>query len=299
MSQNRLRFKSKKRGNSFGFWFFKMLLGTTGLKGAYGFLYIVCFYYLLFDSQAVNSSRAYVEKRFPQTKGLKKYFHIYKLFISQGKHLIDRYAAESGIKKFKMELKGYQQLNELVTKRKEGFILLTSHIGNWQIAISSLKKLDKKVYLLMRPEDNPAVKKSLRLDEEEGNISILSAEKSIEGAFKIINILKEGGIVCIMGDRHYGFDNIEVSFLNHTAKFPYGAFTIGASLSCPIVALLSAKTDALSYTIDVTNIFYPVYKEKKDKKEQIKNWVQDYVNVLERYITKYPYQCFLFHNVWS
>ncbi len=294
-----MKYKTKKRGNSFGFWFFKILLRTTGLRGAYGFLYIVCFYYLLFDWQAVKISFLYIDKRFPNQSKLKKYFHIYRLFVSQGKHLIDRSAMVSGEKKFNLRLKGYDQLIGLVKNKKQGFILLTSHFGNWQIAMSALKKLDKKVYLLMRPENNPAVSKSLKFDSSGENIEIISADKSIDSAFKIINILKQGAIVSIMGDRHYGFSSIEVPFLNKKAKFPYGAFMIAASLNCPIVTLLSAKLSTFSYIVDTTNIFYPNYENNKNKKEsQIRKWVEKYVKVLENYVKSYPYQCFLFHDIW-
>lgn len=294
-----MKLKAKKRGNKFGFWFFKMLVHTTGLRGAYGFLYIICLHYLIFDRQAVRVSLAYIEKKFPEQNRFVKYLHVYRLFISQGKNLIDRYAALNKVKEFNLQLDGYNEMTGLVKNREKGFILLTSHFGNWQIALPKLKKLHKKVYLVMRPEDNRAVRESLQIDKAEGNIGVISAEESLDGAFKIINILKQGGIVCIMGDRHYEFNSIEVRFLGNKARFPYGAFTIASSLKCPVVALLSAKVSAGSYKIDTTNIFYPEYKSGVDKKEQIRNWVKSYVEVLEGYIEKYPYQCFLFHDVWS
>lgn len=299
MSDNLKKIKIKKRGNSFGFWFFKMLLHTTGLNGAYGFLYLVCLHYLIFDREAVKAAHAYIEKRFNTDKEIKKYFHIYRLFINQGRQLIDRYAAISGLKKFEMQLKGYNQLVNLTKNDDKGFILLTSHLGNWQIAIESLKKLNKKVYLLMRPEDNPAVSRSLRLNLEKANIQIISVQESIDGVLKIINILKKGGVVCIMGDRHYDFKSIDVSFLGKKAHFPYGAFTIAASLNCPVVPLLSAKLSKYHYKIDTTNILYPQYLGLNKKNEQIRQWVQDYANLLNRYVDEYPYQCFLFHDVWS
>jgi hypothetical protein len=39
----------RKRGNRVGFWFFRAAARAFGLRGAYGLLYFVSLYYLLFD----------------------------------------------------------------------------------------------------------------------------------------------------------------------------------------------------------------------------------------------------------
>ncbi|MBW2167396.1 MAG: hypothetical protein JRG74_15310 [Deltaproteobacteria bacterium] len=149
---------TKKRGNKFGFWFFKALLKLFGLRKTYGFLYIVCLYYLVFDRPAVSAALSYTNKRFPDCGYLIRLLHVYRLFISQGKQLIDRYASVSGHTTFDIQLNGYNELIALLQNNKQGIILLTSHIGSWQIALTVLKKIGRTVYLLMRPEDNIAIR---------------------------------------------------------------------------------------------------------------------------------------------
>jgi predicted LPLAT superfamily acyltransferase len=55
----------KKRGNRLGFWFFENVLRTSGLKPAYGFLYLVCLHYLLFDPSARRGALATTRHEFP------------------------------------------------------------------------------------------------------------------------------------------------------------------------------------------------------------------------------------------
>ncbi len=292
------RIKAKKRGNALGFWIFKVFLRLFGLRGAYGLLYFVCFHYLLFDRAAVRSASAYASKRFSNDGFLKRRLHIYRLFVSQGKQLIDRYSAILGLEVFDIKLKGYSQLKEMLSDPKQGMILLTAHVGNWQIVMTALKKLNRRVYLLMRPEDNQAASRALHISDNQESIKIISPEQHLGGILEVMKALEDGNIVSIMGDRKYEFKAFDVSFLGKKAWFPYSAFSIAAAAGCPIVALLSAKLSTRGYEADVSHVFKPCYEKGIDKQVQLKTWVQKFALLLEDYVKQYPYQCFLFHDVW-
>ena len=301
MQANKRKHKiiAKKRGNTFGFWFFQSITKLFGLRVAYSFLYLICLYYLLFDRQATNGALAYVKRRFPQSSFFAVRLHVYRLFISQGKQLIDRYVAVSGNLLFNVQVEGVGKLMELLRQRKEGFILLTAHVGNWQIVLTTLKNLNRPVHLVMRPEDNPAVERSLNISKEGDFVRIISSEAEFDGIIKIMHALKEGDIVSIMGDRKYNFDALDVSFLGDKAYFPYGAFAIAAAANCPVVVLLSARISYKKYLVDVHNILYPCYTCAASKQEELRKFIQEFATLLDTYTQEYPYQCFLFHDIWK
>jgi predicted LPLAT superfamily acyltransferase len=289
---------SKKRGNKPGFWFFKTSLKIFGLSGAYGLLYIVCLYYLLFDRSAVSSSMAYIKRRFKTYNAPQKIYCIYQLFINQGKHLIDRFYVISGLGEFNMELQGYDRIRSLLSDSKKGAILLTAHVGNWQVTMTALKRLGKSVYLLMSPEENAAVKNALDIDSDQGQIRIISTDDFLGGAVEVIKAIDEGNLVSVMGDRSEGYDSTEVYFLGEKARFPYGAFSIAAAAQCPVIVLLSAKISKKKYMVDITRIIFPKYSSRDKKHEDIRSWVQEYAGILEDYATKYPLQWFIFRDIW-
>jgi predicted LPLAT superfamily acyltransferase len=300
--QNKLtpaKISVQKRGNRLGFWVFRGCLKLFGLSGAYGLLYFVCLYYLLFDKKAVLNALVYIKRRFPGCGLFKSFFKVYCLFVSQGKQLIDRFTIISGSNMFDIELKGYEQLSALLADKNKGFVLLTAHVGSWQVALTTLKKIHKPVYLVMRPEDNAAVRESLNIDAQDDFIRLISPEGYLGGVVKAMNVLREGSIVSIMGDRKYGFEGIDIYFLKDRAYFPFGAFSIAASSNCPVVVLLSAKLPGRKYIVDASHVLYPRYDGTKDKREQLRKYVQEFAGVLDKYIEEYPYQCFLFHDVWK
>ena len=112
-----------------------------------------------------------------------------------------------------------------------------------------------------------------------------------------MNALNAGGVVAIMGDRPYSFESLEVSFLGDSARFPYGAFAFAAGSRCPVAVLFAAKTAGRSYRVRIQRVFEPVY-EGRDKKQCLRKWLGEYAGLLEDFVKEYPFQCFLFHDIW-
>lgn len=290
---------NKTRGNKAGFWFFKAALKLFGLPGAYGLLYFVCLYYLLFDRPAVSSSMAYMKRRFKSYNTFQRTLGVYKLFVNQGKNLIDRYYVLSGLGEFDIEIQGYDKIQNLLSGSQKGVILLTAHVGNWQVTMTVLKRFEKTVYLLMSPEENIAVKKTLSVDSNKEKLRIISSGNFLGGVIEIMKVINEGGLVSIMGDRSDGFPSTEAYLLGEKADFPYGAFSIAAAAQCPVVVLLSAKVSTRKYVADVSHLIFPRYSSRNKKHEEISAWVQEYAGILEGYTEKYPFQWFVFRDLWK
>ncbi len=289
---------AKKRGNAFGFWFFRVLVSMTGLRGAYGFIYLVCLYYLFFDQKAVQSAMPYIKRRFPDVGHLKRRVYVYRLFVSQGKSLVDRYTLMTGYQPFEITLKEPEILDDLL-KSEHGFILLTSHVGNWQAVMCALKNIKKKVYLLMRAEDNEAVRQALKVDLGHDNIHIITTDEHLGGVVQMMQVLSEGQIVSIMGDRNYQSDQAEVMLLDERAYLPYSAFRIAAGARCPVAVLFSAKVASLSYEIEIAKVIEPKMSRRGTITERWGASVQAYASSLEVFVNRYPFQYYVFDNIWE
>lgn len=274
------------------------MITLFGLRGAYLFLHPVCLHYLLFDRRIVRHALAYTRRRFPGEGFLKQHVRVWRLFISQGQQLIDRYAALSGKVTFEYDITGAEKALAQIKDADNGIILLTSHVGNWQLAMSALGKLEKTVYLVMLPEHNEAVKKTLKMREEGDKIKFISSAGHLGGVVEIMNALKEGNMVSIMGDRSAGFEAIPARFLGDQAAFPYGAFQIAATAQCPVLFLFASKTGLKRYHVDLSHSMTPVFTSRKERRENLATWVQHYADILTDYCGAHPLQCFLFQDIW-
>jgi len=292
-------YHEKKRGTRLGFGFFKFFLQVFGLHGAYFILHFPCTYYLLFDAQARQTGLAYIRRRFPSDGWLRQHLHLYRLFISQGKILIDRHCMVHKPDMYHFDFHGYEAIRDMVENRNDGFILLMSHMGNWQAILTAINHLKRPVCLLMRPEDNPAVAEALELDTGEKQLVFVSPKQFLGGVVELMKYIQQGYLVSIMGDRSYDHNSLNVRYLEDDAVFPYGAFSIAAAAECPVIAMTSAKTGMYDYQIRVELVVSPRFEGRKQRKKQLNGWVQNYADTLEKYTKEYPYQCFLFHDIWS
>ena len=288
----------RKRGNQLGFWFFRTAARLFGLGGSYGLLYFVALYYLIVDRAVVQASLAYTRRRFPEHGVVRQLVNVYLLFVNQGKSLIDRFALAAGYSEMVIDIAGYEPVKQLVSDGK-GFVLLTAHLGNWQAAMTALSRFEKPVYVMMRPEDNAAVKKNLNIDSEEERVRIISTDDPLNSVVEAMKALKGGNIVSIMGDRTYGFSAAEVNFLGGKVKFPIGAFSLASAAQCPVVVLLSAKQGVKRYLVDVSRIIPAPAGARGKKNEEIRIALQQFANLLEEYVQAYPYQWFAFRDIWT
>ncbi len=288
----------RKRGNRLGFWFFHAAIRTFGLTGAYGLLYFVAVYYLVFDRTAVRASLAYIRRRFPLHGRLRRLLDVYLLFVNQGRSLIDRYYVLAGGPDIQIDIVGMDQLREMLGGSR-GLILLTAHVGNWQIALTALRKLGKTVHLLMRREDNPAVRASLNIGNEGDTVRILYTDDALGGVIEAMKAIEGGDLISIMGDRAYDFSAMDAPLLDGIVRFPYGAFTIAAAAQCPVVVLLSAKTGTKRYVVDVSKVIDPPSGRREEKQERIRESVTRFAGILQEYAAEHPYQWFVFRDMWK
>ena len=286
-----------KRGNRLGIGVFRLSARAFGLRGAYGLLYIVCLYYLAFDRQARSSSLAYLRRRFPEHGRLRLLRDAYRLLIEQGKSLVDRYAILAGAETLDVRLEASETRDRVLADKTKGFILLTAHIGNWQAAMFALRRFGRTVHVMMRPEDNAAVRDSLKLEGAEERVRFLFTDDSLGGVIEAMKAIERGEIVSIMGDRAYEYAAADVSFLGGTVRFPVGAFTIAAAAKCPLVVLLSARTGVNRYSVDVSRQIEPPAGRRKEKDAAIRAAVQEFARVLEEYVAEHPYQWFAFRDL--
>jgi predicted LPLAT superfamily acyltransferase len=287
--------KKKKRGNSLGFIIFDIYL-SLGIKHAYALLYFVALHYLIFDRKAVAVATEYINLRFDNPKYLTRLKHIYRLFVNAGKNLIDLRQLERNFDKVHINC-DTRRIRELVAEGK-GLLLFTAHVGNWQVMMRNLPDLDGKINIVMLPEENPAVKEYLQIDNNktenykelppEKSINIIDPSKGADAVLEIVQELASGNIISIMGDRvPPSSATLTVDFFGQTATIPEGPYRIAAVTGSPVLFLLTRRDGPCSYTMEVNEI--TIKDKTKNKREKIQLLGEKYAATLEEFLKLSPY----------
>ncbi len=275
--------------------FFFFIIRIFGKGPAYACLTVVVFVYVACYPSVRKSCRPYLTRRFPGSGRLGLLIHSYRLVLTFGRILVDNAAmgilGQDCIRADFSSPEEYRRIKDLDT----GCIILMSHVGCWQVAISALSRLNRPVNLLMLARDSRAEALSAG-----GRLKIIAPDQFLGGTLDMLNVLKNDEILCIMGDRLFGNSAyaLDMEFLGGRAQFPFSAYKLAATARRPIVILNTAKTGYKTYELSLPDIINVPPKAGK-KAEAFKAFAGRYVDSLARYTEKHPYQFFNFFDLWA
>ena len=178
---------------------------------------------------------------------------------------------------------------------KKGLILLTAHFGNWEIgAVAVGLHLEQPVHVLVKKQKNQYVADWLNnFRERYGNKQVPLGVSVRE----LYTTIKRKKIVGIVGDQRGTKDGVNINFFGiKTSTFP-GTAAIALKTQCPVVVLLCARQKNGNYKAEIEEIKLDDIVGTKD--EQIREFNQRYMSILENRIKQYPEQWFWMHNIWK
>lgn len=209
--------------------------------------------------------------------------------------VIDKFAMYAG-RKFNTETEGYDNFLRLA-KEEEGFVQLSSHIGNYEIAGYTLVAADKPFNALVFSGEKQSVMDSRQQLFSDTNIKMIPVSNDMSHLFLINQALENGETVSMPADRVFGSQKtITVNFLGRPAAFPLGPFSVATIRGLDVLAVNVMKTSLKSYKIYVTPLRY---SKEAPRKQQMEELATAYVAELERMIRMYPAQWYNFYEFWK
>ncbi|MEJ2201047.1 MAG: lysophospholipid acyltransferase family protein [Desulfuromonadaceae bacterium] len=248
-----------------------------------------------------RNAAPYLHRRFPDRGSLARLRDSYRLCFELGKVLVDR--AVMGIRgagEFRVSLAGREALRELLTEGR-GLLLVTAHVGCWQVAMATLGCLEAPVNLLLRREEHE-VDRHYFEHAGDSPYGIIDPTGFLGGVLEMLEVLKRGEVLCIMGDRVQGQgpdkNTVAVDFLGGRAHFPVSAFKLAAATGAPLVVMFTAKTGPDSYALELARIIRVPAAAGRSGAE-LAPYVEEFVAALEAFVEQYPYQFFNVYDFWN
>ena len=226
---------------------------------------------------------------------LKAAWYVYLNHCKFSQVVIDRFAMYAG-KKFKVEVEGMDIFSSLAS-RDEGFVMMISHIGNYEIAGYSLGSDTKTINAVVYGYEKQSVTDNRNNMFRKTNIRMIGIRDDMSHLFEIDRALAAGDIVSFPSDRYMGATKtITAPFLGQEAKFPMGPFSVATMRGLDAIAVNTMKEGSRSYRIYVTPL---EYDKSASRKEQIRQLSAAYIAELEKRVRQYPAQWYNFFDFWS
>jgi len=283
----------KSKGTVLGYRIFVFLIQKAGVKAAYALLYFVASYYFLFLKKSNRAIFYYFKERL-QYSNFKSRKMVFKSYYTFGQTIIDKISISAGMRnKFTYEFDGIETLKNLLAEKKGG-VLISAHVGNFEIAEHFLGDIDLnfQINLVTTDLEHSAIKNYLESVTQKPTVKFIIIKEDLSHIFEINAALDNNELVCFTGDRYFeGTKSLSENLLGKEANFPAGPFLIASRLKVPVVFV---------YVMKEPNLHYHLYaREATVKHRDEKALLKEYVTSVESIIKRYPLQWFNYFDFWN
>jgi len=182
--------------------------------------------------------------------------------------------------------------NFIQQKLSGNTIIVTAHIGNWELLAQRLVLEGYKIAAIVRPLRNKFVELQVKKLRESLGGKVFYAHQLNE----IMKWLSSGGIVYLLPDQHIVEGSVRVDFLGKKAFTTPVVTLLNKRLGSKILPMFCIKINN-HYKVFIEDHYNPLYTENL-RKDLEYNTLQ--INkIIEKYIYKYPDQWMWFHRRWK
>jgi len=196
------------------------------------------------------------------------------------------------LKKF-VKIEGQQHFDQALALQK-GVIGITAHLGNWELSGAVVSVLGYPLNVVVLPHRHQLVNDFFTRKRVGKGIKVIPIGASIK---ELISVLRGNQMLILAGDRNFSKNGIKVDFFGKPAWVPVGIAILGRRLGSPVVPgfLVREKDDSFKLIIEKPII----YKTSGNLDADLKNFTREYLEVIEKYVRKYPGQWSIFGQVWE
>ena len=262
-------------------------------------LYAFAYTFIVPPTMVLNTPARKAIYKFFRTKlkysAVKSAWMTYRNHCAFSEVVIDKFAMYAG-KKFKITMDGYDQWEQM-SKSESGFVQLSSHIGNYEIAGYSLVAKDKRFNALVFGGEKESVMANRSKLFDENNIRMIPMKADMSHLFVIDSAISNGEILSMPADRIFGSQKgFSIKFFGEEAKFPQGPFIMAAVRDVPMLFVAVMKAGAKHYHITIRKIETP---DTGSSKARAKLLAVEYAKQLESIVKDNPTQWYNYFDFWA
>lgn len=287
------KWDGKSKGTVLGYKIFVFIIKHGGVRSAYWLLYLVSIYYYYTQKTSNKAIYSYFKNRlgYSHRKAKKA---IYKSYVVFGKIIIDKIAIAAGQKdQFTFEFDGRQLIVDAISEGN-GSVLISAHVGNFEIARYFMSDLSDqfKTKVVSFDGENSDIKNYLKDVFKQTEVETIFIKDDLSHIFEITHALTSNETVVFTGDRFFPkTKTLTTQFFGQEAHFPSGPFLISSRLKVPVLFVYVMK--------ERNNHYHLFARQASFKHRDAQALLEEYVAHLEIILKKYPYQWFNYYDFWD
>lgn len=192
-----------------------------------------------------------------------------------------------------VELRGKEHIDAALAAGR-GAILLTGHLGNWELCGSRIAAEGYPMNVIARAQRDDRITEYIRHTREAMGMKVLHREVAVRGSLRA---LKRNEILAILLDQNAGDDGVFVPFFGHLASTAPGAAAFALKTGAAVLPAFGWRNPDGSHTT-VVRPALPVVTTGDRYRDIVANTAR-YTEEIEKHIRAHPEQWFWLHKRWK
>lgn len=222
-----------------------------------------------------------------------KAFDVFKNFA---KYLVEFFRfspIDDSFVKQRVVVEGQQYLDQS-RKLGKGTIILSAHIGNWELGGFVVSCLGYPMSAVVLSHRHEKVNEFFLRQRSTANVRPIEIGMTLRSCFKV---LQENGFLALVGDRDFSGRGIRMNFFGREALIPKGPAALSHRLGAPMVPSFFVRSRDGAFKLIFEKPIFPDPDEKEEA--AIPALTERYLAVIESFVRKYPDQWYIFKDFWN
>lgn len=297
MTQSQRQWKGKTGGGNWGQKALLFLFRFLDVRIGYFFVALTIPFYMLAGRKSYLAIFHFYTRRL-HYPSVKAFFNVFSNYFRFGQVILDRFSVLArGKSNFTVSIEGKDTFERRIYDRN-GFVVVSSHVGNFELSGYLFPQNLKKIYSLVYGGETAVIQSARQSQFGMNNVEAVPVSDDMSHLFIMNTAIRKGEIVCMPADRILGSQKfIATEFLGKEARFPLGPFIFAAVEDIPLVSFFVIKISSKKYKLYIREIGCDdIYENPRLKADGL---LRNFVGVLENMVKKYPAQWFNFYEFWN
>jgi predicted LPLAT superfamily acyltransferase len=276
-----------------------LLLGSWPIRF---FAWWIATGYFLFRPSRRRSSVQLYQVIFPNRRLWYYLYCTWRQFHSFAASYADRIEIR-GNKGVTTAAQGRERIVE-AARRGSGGIILTSHLGSYEVAARAFQKLGLRLLLIMGEKEAKQVARDQReaLKARGVHIQVATAqEDSLLGGLEAVKFVREGGFVSLTGDLVWSDQRslLPVRLFDHEVGLPAGPHLLAFISGAPLFTMFTFRVKRGRHQIIVSPPREVKAPSRSERSTALQASAQAYASALEEMVRQHPFQWYIFEPLFQ
>ncbi|PID27941.1 MAG: hypothetical protein CSB55_07100 [Candidatus Cloacimonadota bacterium] len=187
---------------------------------------------------------------------------------------------------------GFENMEKALACGK-GVILVTAHMGNWELAAKAKAMKGKKLSVVIKALRNKFFEELTNAQRRKYNMTVIYKKRALR---PILKSLENNETVCFVADQNARKEGIRLNVFDHPASVFTGWAKIAAKTGSPIVPGFAYHDNKNRNCFEYLE---PVLPPENAGKEDVYDLVKKVSRLTEKYIKRHPADWFWVHKRWK